>query len=314
MGLQLFGSFMITDISDRLNKLRRALGSESPPKEITQRDFEAGPEHLYRLARLRTDEEADGRDLCEYMLDLLYTDIQVSLFVYVLPFCLKAWYRALRAEDFKYPGFVDQFYPVLENREVFEKHLKPRQANAVLDFMRASILDEIDAQKGLYFRGYPARPFRWIRAMTTYGVIAPDVNEIWMAFWSVETIGRAIAAVQYISCLMYPKDGNPVFAPWTREEGGGPPCLWEFDGFLYENRWQQSNVDFLEKFLNTPESVSEVLALAVERLTDQPEHQSAAKILADLPSCTRTLVDRCAMLPLLLATPGATRETFDWPT
>lgn len=294
---------MTTDISNRLSILRRNLGSAVPPKEITQQDFEAGPDHLYRLARLRTNEEAHGRDLSEYMLDLLYKDIQVPLFVYLLPFCLQAWYRVLRADDFEYPGFVDEFYPVLANRGVFENHLTPLQGDAVLGFMRASILDEIDAQKGLYFRGYPAPPYRWIRAMTTYGVLAPDVGKIWAALWSVETVGRAIAAVQYISCLLYPKDGNPVFAPYTKEKGGGPPCLWEFDGFLYESRWQRPNVDFLQDLLKTSDGVGELLARAVDRLANQPERDAAARVLTDFPSCTRTLIDRCAVLPVLLDTP-----------
>lgn len=305
---------MTTDIGNSLDKLRQALAGASLPKEITQEDFDGGRDHLYRLARLRADQEADGHDLCEYMNDLLYTDIQVPFFLYVLPFCLKAWSRDLRSGDLECASFVDYFYPVLANREVFERHLTPLQSEAVRGFMRASILDEIDAQKGLYFRGYPARPFRWIYAITTYGVIAPDIERIWTLLWSVETVGRAIATVQYISCLMYAKDENPVFAPYSREEGGGPPCLWEFDGHLYENRWQQSNVDFLEDLFRVPERVSEVLARAVDRLADQPEHDAAAKILADLPSRSRTLMDRCVMLPLFLATPGQTMDLSDWPS
>jgi hypothetical protein len=305
---------MTTDISNSLDKLRRALGVASPPKEITQEDFDGGRDHLYRLARLRADEEANGLDLCEYMSDLLYTEIQVPFFLFVLPFCLKAWSRGLRAGDLEYPGFVDEFYPVLAKRGIFERHLTPTQGEAVRGFMRASILDEIDAQNGLYFRGSGARPYRWIYAITTYGVIAPDIERIWTSWWSVETVGRAIATVQYISCLMYAKDGNPVFAPYSREEGGGPPSLWEFDGHLYENRWQQPNIDFLENLFRVPECVSEVLARAVNRLADQPEHEAAAKILADLPSRSRTLVDRCAMLPFFLATPGQTMDGSDWPS
>jgi hypothetical protein len=305
---------MTTDISNSLDKLRQALGAANPPNEITQEDFDGGRDHLYRLARLSADEEVDGHDLCEYMNDLLYTEIQVPFLLFVLPFCLKAWSRDLRAGDLECAGFVDYFYPVLVKRGIFERHLKPTQGEAVLSFMRATILDEIDDQQGLYFRGYPSRPYRWIGAITTYGVIAPDIERIWTSWWSVETVGRAIATVQYISCLMYSKDENPVFAPYSREEGGGPPCLWDFDGHLYENRWQQSNVDFLENLFKAPERISEVLARAVDRLADQPEHDAAARIMADLPSRSRTLMDRCAMLPLFLATPGQTMDSSDWPS
>jgi len=279
-----------------------------------QDDFEAGPDHLYRLAKLCPNEKAHAGDLCEYMLDLLYTEIDVSLLVYLLPFCLDAWDEDLRFDDYAFPGFVEYFYPVLANREVFERHLTPLQGDAVLSFMRESILEEIDSQRGLYYKGYPARPYRWIHAITTYGVIAPNIERIWSAWWSIETIGRAIAAVQYISCLMYAKDENPVFAPYNREEGGGPPCLWEFDGHLNSNQWQQSNVDFLQMLLGDPGHVSRVLDHAVERLANQPERQVASKLLEDLPVCSATLAERCALLPLFLSTISTDPiRTFDWP-
>jgi hypothetical protein len=82
-------------------------------------------------------------------------------------------------------------------------------------------------QRGLAYRGAGARPYRWIRALTTYGVLLPDVETLWARWWSIETIGRAVSCVQYLSALVYDKDDNPVFTPWTRDHGGGPPCLWE---------------------------------------------------------------------------------------
>ena len=36
------------------------------------------------------------------------------------------------------------------------------------------------------------------------------------------TAGRALAAAQYASCLIYDETANPVFDAWTREHGGGP--------------------------------------------------------------------------------------------
>ena len=88
--------------------------------------------------------------------------------------------------------------------------------------MREAILEEIDAQRGLSYRAKGARPYRWIAALATYGVLLPDLERLWNSWWSLETIGGATATVQYISCLMYPENENPVFAPWTSNEGGGP--------------------------------------------------------------------------------------------
>ena len=143
--------------------------------------------------------------------------------------------------------------------------------------MRQTILEEVDDQLGLDYQGSKARPYYWIGALTTYGVLLPDLNR---GHWT--PVGRALAAVQYISCLIYPENENPVFAPWTPNGGGGPPCLWGFEGHLYTHRWLEPNVTFLKGTLNVP-GVTEVLRRAVDRLIGQSEHELAAGIREDLP-------------------------------
>jgi hypothetical protein len=110
---------------------------------------------------------------------------------------------------------------------------------------------------------------------------------------------------------MYPKNENPVFAPWTPDGGGGPPCLWEFEGHLYEHRWLKPNVDFLKEVL-TVSRVSDLLIRAVELLVDQPEHDVAAGIREDLPLCVETLEARCAELPVFLETTQLSVTLFAW--
>ena len=100
---------------------------------------------------------------------------------------------------------------------------------------------------------------------------------------------------------MYAENENPVFAPWTPDRGGGPPCLWEFEGHLYAHRWLEPNVNFLKGIL-TPQRVNDVLVQAVERLVGQPEYEFAATVQHDFPLCAETLEPRCAELPRLLET------------
>ncbi len=100
-----------------------------------------------------------------------------------------------------------------------------------------------------------------------------------------------------------------MFAPWTPNGGGGPPCLWGFEGHLYTHRWLEPNVTFLKGTLNVP-GVTEVLSRAVDRLIGHSEHELAAGIREDLPLLTDTLQVRCAELPRLLETtqePGRPR-------
>ena len=290
---------------------RRAPRLAPPPDKITQGHLDGDAKLFHRLARLRHGERADASDLYYFAHDLLYTDeIQDSLLAHVLPFCLEAWRDDLHGQS-GYGGFVEYFYTLLANKQIFERHLRPAHTAVVSEFMRGSILDEIDEQQGLEYVGKSARAYRWFEALTTYGVLLPDLDRLWTAWWSLESVGRAIALVQYLSCLMYGDNENPVFSPWTRDKGGGPPCLWQFSGFLYENRWLQPNVRFLRRVLN-PGGLNDRLDQAVNRLINQPEHKMAAEIRNDLPLCAEVLAARCAELPTLLETIQQPGELLVW--
>ncbi len=302
---------MTPDRTRGLNALRRAFAATAPPKQITQSAFEGDPKHLRRLVQLRPGDRAKVRDLWDYTQDLLYTDIQSSLLTYLMPFCLEAWREDLRGTDSGFSGFVEHFYSVLANKHVFDRHLRPLQSAAVSEFMRESILEEIEGQRGLSYQGKGARPYRWITALTTHGVLMPDMDRLWTAWWSNDTVGRAIGTVQYISCLMYPANENPVFAPWTPDGGGGPPCLWEFGGHLYTHRWLEANVRFLRETLNA-QAATDALTTAVGRLTGEPEHEVAAEVQEDLPLCAETLAGRCAELPHLLETTQEVGKLLEW--
>ena len=266
--------------------------------------------HLKRLVRLKRGERAQPGDLWDYTQDLRYTEIQRELFTYLLPVCLQAWHDDLRGAH-GYGGFVEHFYPVLADRGVFDTHLTPRQTAAASEFMRRSILGEIDDQRGLSYEGMSARPFRWIRALTTYGVLLPDIESLWASWCALGTTGRAVSSLQYISALMYPNDVNPVFAPWTPEEGGGPPCLWEFEGHLYSHRWLEQNIDFLRRTL-TASAVGDLLGRAVKELIDEPEHEVASRMLADIPTRAELLAARCTELPTLLANTQEPGTVLEW--
>jgi hypothetical protein len=291
--------------------LRRAFPAV-PPSQITQEPFDSDVKHLRRLARLQPGERAAPADLWNYAQDLLYSDeIQGPLLTYLLPFCLDAWRHDLTGVQSDYGGFVEWFYPALANKHIFDERLTPGQTIAVSEFMRESILEEIDNQRGLSYSGMGARPYRWITALTTHGVLLRDVDQLWMSWWSMDTIGKAVATVQYMSCLMYRENENPIFAPWTRDGGGGPPWLWGFGGHLYNHRWLEPNIVFLRKTLS-PQRVEDSLSRAVATLDGLPEHETAAMVHGDVPLCTETLVVRCAELPRLLETTQERGKLLEW--
>lgn len=293
------------------SKLRRGMGATQPPTQITQEAFEGNDQHLRRLVRLHPDERPDPNDIYEYLHDLRNTEIQSSLLAYLLPLCLEVWREDVRGLHGGYGGAIEHLYPVLADYHVFDLHLKPKQTKVVSEFMRQTILEEIDDQRGLAFQGARARPYRWFGEFATYGVLLTDIENLWSRWWLLNTAGRAIAAVQYVSCLMYLETENPIFAPWTPIGGGGPPGLWEFQGHLYEHRWLERNVNFLNTVL-TAQKVSNGLGLAVDRLAGQPEHAIAAAVLEDLPLCSATVEARCAQLPKILETAQSSTTTLEW--
>jgi hypothetical protein len=265
---------------------------------------------LRRLVQLRPGEQAVVEDLGKYVHDLRNTEIQGSLLVYLLPFCLQAWRDDLRGIQ-GYGGFVEHLYPVLADRHVFDLHLNAAQAKVVSEFMQHAILEEIDQQRGLIFQGSAVRPYRWFGALITYGVLRPDLYNLWNSWWASNTIGRAIAAVQYVSCLMYPNNENPVFAPWTPDRGGGPPLVWRFEGHLYAHCWLQPNVRFLRQML-TVQNVRNALLRATARLSGEPEYSAAVTVKEDFPLCTATVKSRCAELPQFLETVQQSITQFSW--
>jgi len=104
--------------------------------------------HLRRLLRIKPGERPDLQDLWEYLQDLRYTDIQNSLLAHRFLSVLNYGVRIYEALATKYGGFVERLYPVLADRAIFDKHLTSKQSAAVSEFIRQTILEEVDDQLG----------------------------------------------------------------------------------------------------------------------------------------------------------------------
>jgi hypothetical protein len=299
--------------TDAIALVRRAFGDPKPIAidGIWQKPFDYDTAHLRRLAVLSPDAPAEPEDLIAYALDFKYEQIQKDLFLHVLPFCLRAWHEDLTSPFGRYEAFVDELYPALLRGGVFDGVLNQREAAAVGDYMREAILAQIDAQQTLSSKGSKAPVYAWFHALSTYGLLRPDIERLWSDWWSVGTVGRALAAAQYASCLIYDETANPVFDAWTREHGGGPPCLWHYRGHVLEERWRDPNLEMLERTL-TPDGVRDVLDRSVARLAGHPLHDKVASIRFRLEARTETLANRCADVRRFLATPNEAEYSFQW--
>jgi hypothetical protein len=299
--------------ADAIAAVRRAFGDPAPlaADGVWQKPFDYDTAHLRRLAVLSPDAAAEPEDLVAYALDFKYEQIQTDLFLHVLPFCLRAWRDDLVSPFGRYETFVDEFYPALIRGSVFDRVLAPPQAAAVGEFMRSAILSRIDDEQKLSHKGSKAPVYAWFHALSTYGLLRADIDQLWSAWWAVETEGRALAAVQYASCLIYDETANPVFDAWTREHGGGPPCLWHYRGHVLEECWRPENLEMLAREL-TPDGVRALLDRAIARLAGHPLRDKAASVRFRLDARTQTLTNRCADVQRFLATPNEAEYSFQW--
>src|SRR5260370_8869027 len=149
---------MDPDQADTTSAFRRAYGKAAPPEKVTQEAFDGNDRHLRRLQRMKPGERPDLQDLWEYSQDLRHTDIQGALLAYLLPFCLELWCADVRGTSDKDGEFVEHLYPVLADRPFLDKHLTSKQRAAVSEFMRQTVLEEVDEQLGLAYQGSKARP------------------------------------------------------------------------------------------------------------------------------------------------------------
>jgi hypothetical protein len=149
-----------------------------------------------------------------------------------------------------------------------------------------------------------ASPYRWVQALVSYGVLFSDIETLWNEWWQTKTPGHAIAAFQYASALLYDAGKNPVFAPWTRDKGGGAPALWDCGCHMFDVGWTEGNLSFLKRTL-TVDYFKKRLGLSLERIPTGPVKEIALRIVHEFPQQEVLLALRIEQLPELLTNVSA---------
>lgn len=287
-----------------LSRLVRVLGQPTPPNQITQQAFDYNTEHYQRLCRLG-EAMPSSSDLYRYAEDMRYMPLQPDLLRYLLPICLSAWRTELLSGGHsEYGGFSEQFWTTLSPRSeaqgtlVLEKELTANENKSVMQFMQEALLERMTQEKQLHFVGSGASSYQWFYALGSFCTVFPSLHTLWASWWQMKTPGHAVCVLQYISCLMYEDNKNPIFAPWTPDKGGGPPQIWESEGFAYDYGWRQENVVFLASI--TTKYILEKLKEAAANLGHQPDEAAPYRMLVDWPKCYEVAASRVAELPQLV--------------
>lgn len=283
-----------------------------PPSEITQEPLDGDPGHYARLIALAENALPSPRDFTDYALDVCHMpEVQPELFAHLLPVCLAVWqHDLLHNHRSDYGGSVETFQSALARRPLLDEHLTPARRAAVLAYMRDALLDRIDREDSLSHAGQHATAYAWFYRLGAFAVIFPALESLWREWWRFETPGQAVAALQYASCLMYEDRHNPIFAPWTRDKGGGTPGLWETDGQTFDGGWRMENVLFFMDTV-TPDYLEDAIDRAAARLDGVLDSPVPARMRADFPAQRPLLEHRLKILPDILTQPFT--ATLEWP-
>jgi hypothetical protein len=290
----------------------RAYDRPPPPGEIRQEPLDGDPGHYARLSALEDRALPRPRDFGDYADDICYMEtVQAELFAHLLPACLEAWRHDLaHNHGSDYAGNVEIFQSALARRPLLEDCLTPARGAAVLAYMRDTLLDRIDREDSLSHAGQDATAYAWFYRLGAFAVIFPEFESLWREWWRIETPGQAVAALQYTSCLMYEDRDNPIFAPWTREDGGGTPRLWETDGQIFHEYWRMENVLFLMETV-TAAYIEDALTRAESALEGVLDSQVPARMRAEFAAQRPLLEHRLGVLPDILSHPPS--ANLAWP-
>lgn len=249
-----------------------------PPQIVRQYQFDGFQEKLEELART-PHHQIDFSDMWYYHHDLAYVRLQPALFAYLFPVCLMDWHQTLQNNKPCSHGDSDFHYGIYQGR-VFEEMITPDQLTEITFFFRDSFLERLDHEREIpqTYNGFAT--FSWLERFNSLGAIIPDIEPLWNAWWSIDTPGRAIAAIQYCSSLMYFERENPFFAEWN----GLGPCLLSDDTLHNTEGWLDNNIALLSRTL-TVDFVNQKVENALAQLSENAILPKAQQLKNDLPQC-----------------------------
>lgn len=300
----------------------RMYGRVTAPTSVWQEQSHGNNRALQRLA-IASHSLHRPEDLAAFVHDLNYVEpLQPDLLQFVFPDLLKVWRNYLMTD--KLGGIVEQFCAAVSYKQPSTEDPKARastvlqllseeQRTAAAWLMRNAILDSLGVHRGLAFSGMLecTQIYAAVGAVVSYGTTFPDIGGLWEEWWKLDTPGLASSALCYASSLMYADDANPVFARWTCDRGGGPPCLWESESFnSWSELWLPENVAFLVHTL-TVDYLGSKVAQAAALLAGEAEGAVAAQIHSDFAGAADLVALRIAELIRLLSKPGAGGR-IDW--
>ncbi|HVU89127.1 MAG TPA: hypothetical protein VHD36_17515 [Pirellulales bacterium] len=278
--------------------------SARPVTHVWEKQFDYGDEELRRIAATPR-REIKFEDLWYYYHDLCYVELQPDVFAHLFPVCLMDWHETLQRGEPCSKG-DSEFHRSIYGGRILERMVRPGQRQQVFEFFRDSFLDRLALLESLDVEQKLGEqdPFSWLARLNSLALVAPCVPMIWNAWWSIETPGSAVAALQYCAGLAFFDDENPFFQSareWMKELGrslgqdGAAAVYFLDDSYLHDVGWLPENLTFLRDVV-TPTYIVERAQEAARRLANSAHAKLASGVVARLQSDPELLISRLGEL------------------
>ncbi|POP45367.1 hypothetical protein CHU32_13120 [Superficieibacter electus] len=248
-------------------RCRAIFGDEPPVRHVWEPEFDYADKELQALAA--TDwRDITGHQLSGYyVLNLVYNEpMQPELFRYLFPLCLAKWRETLLTIGYG-DHFEESLFRALRRPYLWREMMDASQRQQVRAFIVDTMLARMDNERGFGVL------LSWLPAFNDIGGTAPVMRIIWSRWWSLDSVGKAVCALQYAAHLIYSGDDNILGSK------GGCGCGWHHP-LSHTDGWSQENWAFLCEAL-TPQTILEGVQAAAEKLRGEPEEDIAARIARD---------------------------------
>ena len=189
--------------------------------------------HLLEDNRL----EPGSGDLGHYIAHAFYCLNSPAIFRFLLPGLLRHWTDELFSSSDTFSEHLDRV--LQEHPEVLTDEL----CGAVMAFMRDMLLERISQNKDSYV-------YELFQAIVSYGIVAPEIQSLWLPWWELGNPGSALTALLYASCVICPEQENPFFPPSPPNMVSSAPVLWEDVWYGTKQKgWPQQNLITLRSIL-----------------------------------------------------------------
>lgn len=246
----------------------RAIFDDEPPvRHVWEPEFDYADEELQALAATDWRDITDHQLSCYYVLNLVYNEpMQPELFRYLFPLCLAKWREALLAHGHG-DHFEESLLRALRRPYLWREMMNAGQRQQVRAFIIDTMLARMDNERGF------SVPLSWLSVFNEIGGIAPVMRIIWSRWWSLDSFGKAVCALQYAAYLIYAGEDN-ILCP------EGWHCAGWLHALSHTESWSQENWAFLCRAL-TPQTILEGVQAAAKKLRGEPEEDIAARIAQD---------------------------------